>query len=177
MLAGMSAQQASANLAQQKFQLQEQQASKLTAPEVKLKVDSEDMVAQTGQALANLKQAYALNPKTFDTSLVDTAQRKILEGSGSKAPKIQNTREMENLLEKAALSQLKSTFPGAISNDERKALMDTQGLGAKSIEERGKIMRNAYTALQAVEERAKKRLNQINQGQYRNTEASSGGLE
>jgi hypothetical protein len=175
-LASMSSQQAAANLAQQRFGFQQEQSQKLTAPELKLKTETEDMVAQTGQAIANLKTAYALNPKTFDASLVDSAQRKILEASGSKAPKLQNTREMENLLEKAALSQLKATFPGAISNDERKALMDTQGLSAKSVEERAKIMRNAFTAMQSVEQRARKRLNEINAGLYRSTE-SSGSLD
>jgi hypothetical protein len=76
---------------------------------------------------------------------------------------------MENLLEKAALSQLKATFPGAISNDERKALQDVQGLSAKSKEERAKIMKNGYAALKAVSERHRKRLIEINQGVYRDT--------
>lgn len=168
-LANMSVAQANLALAQQKFGFQEQQASKLTGPELKLKTDTEDMIAQTDQALVNLKKAYSLNPNTFDASLVDVAQRKVLEAAGSKDPKVQNTREMENMLEKAALSSLKSTFPGAISNDERKALQDVQGLGAKSKEERAKIMKNGYAALKSISERSHKRLLEINSGVYRNT--------
>jgi hypothetical protein len=161
--------QANQGLAQQKFELQKEQATKLSAPEMKLKTETEDLVAQTESAYSNLKRALELNPKTFDASLIDTAQRKVLEAAGSKDPKVVNTREMENMLEKAALSQLKATFPGAISNDERQALLATQGLAAKSVEERGKIMSNAAQALKSVYSRNKKRLNEINQGAYRTT--------
>ena len=176
-LANMSVAQANLALQQGKFGFQQEQAKKLSPQEVKLKTETEDVVAQTDEALANLKKAYALNPNTFDASLVDIAQRKALEAAGSKDPKVQNTREMENLLEKAALSSLKSTFPGAISNDERKALQDVQGLGAKSKEERAKIMKNGYTALKAVSERARKRLNEINSGVYRNASGIEEGGE
>lgn len=172
-LAGMSVAQSNLLLNQQKFDESKKNAAKLSPVEVKLKTDTEDMLAQTEQAMSNLKKAYALNPNTFDASLPDIAQRKILEASGSKDPKVINTRELENTLEKAALSSLKSTFPGAISNDERKALQDVQGLGAKSIEERGRIMKNGYAALKAVSERSRKRLNEINSGLYRDTSPSA----
>jgi hypothetical protein len=170
-LANMNTAAANLALSQEKFQNQKAQQAKLTGPEMKLKVETEDTLAQTGAALGILKQAYALNPNTFDTSISDMAQRKALEVTNSKHPKVVATREQENLLEKAALAQLKSTFPGAISNDERKALQDVQGLGAKSIEERGKIMKNAYKALQSVHARHTKRLADINQGAYRDTAA------
>jgi len=169
-LANMGLQQANAALQQQKFGFQQEQAAKLTAPEMKLKTETEDILAQTSQAYTNLKKALELNPNTFDTSLVDTAQRKALEAVGSKNPKVINTRELENMLEKAALSQLKATFPGAISNDERVALLATQGMSAKSIEERGRIMRNASDALKSIYARNKKRFNDINAGSYRATQ-------
>ena len=169
-LAGITNAQANQALSQQKFDLTKEQSTKLTAPELKLKIDTEDLLAQTSQAYTNLKKALELNPNTFDTSLVDTAQRKALEAVGSKDPKVINTRELENMLEKAALSQLKATFPGAISNDERIALLATQGMSAKSIEERGRIMRNASDALKSIYARNKKRLNDINAGSYRATQ-------
>lgn len=176
-LASLTNAQANQALAQQKFGFQQDQAAKLTGPEMKLKTETEDLLAQTQQAYANLKKALELNPQTFDTSGVDTVQRKALEISGSKNPKLQNTREQENLLEKAALSQLKATFPGAISNDERKALMDTQGLAAKSVEERARIMNNAAAAMRAIYARSRKRLNEINQGLYRQTNIGDGSGE
>jgi hypothetical protein len=169
-LATMSLQQANAALQGQKFQFQQEQAQKLTAPEMKLKTETEDLLAQTAQGYQELKKALELNPKTFDTSVMDTVQRKALEAVGSKDPKVVNTREMENLLEKAALSQLKATFGGAISDGERSALLSTQGMSAKSIEERGRIMQNAADALKSIYARNKKRLNEINRGAYRATQ-------
>jgi hypothetical protein len=167
--ANMATQSAQLALAQNKFENQKTQQAKLSPAEVKLKVDAEDTLAQTDQALTNLKKAYSLNPNTFDGSLLDVAQRKLYEQSGSKDPKVVATRELENLLKKASLSQLKATFPGAISNDERAALDAVQGLDAKSKDERAIIMKNAFTALKSVSERHRRRLSEINQGIYRDT--------
>jgi hypothetical protein len=176
-LAGMSVQQANANLAIQKFQNLQEQQSKLTPAEVALKTQTEDMLGSTTQAMEDLKRAYVLNPNTFDASLPDTAQRKLLEAAGSKDPKLANTREQINLLEKGALAQLKSTFPGAISDAETRTLKELQGINAKSIEERGRIMRNAFRALKAIDERSKRRLADIRQGTYRDTTPTPEGLE
>ena len=174
---GMSVAQANMTLQNKKFEEEQKKESKLTAPELKLKVETEDVVAQTDQALKDLKRAYELNPNTFDSSLADLAQRKLLESAGSKDAKLIATREQENLLQKAALSQLKSTFPGAISNDERAALQDVQGIGAKSKEERAVIMKNAYNAIKSVNARHRKRLNEIKEGLYRDTTPPTGELE
>jgi hypothetical protein len=167
--ANLSVTQARLDLDREKLEQQKSQQAKLTGPEMKLKVDAEDTLAQTEQAMTNLKKAYALNPNTFDGSLLDVAQRKLYEQSGSKDPKVVATRELENLLKKASLSQLKATFPGAISNDERAALDAVQGLDAKSKTERSVIMKNAFTALKSVSERHRRRLSEINQGIYRDT--------
>jgi membrane protein insertase Oxa1/YidC/SpoIIIJ len=56
--------------------------------------------------------------------------------------------------------------------------MDTQGLGAKSVEERKRIMQNAMEALKKIYGRSKQRLNEINQGLYREVGTpTAGGLE
>jgi hypothetical protein len=176
-LAGMGVQQANLLLAQSKFQNQQTQQSKLTPAEVTLRTQTEDIIGSTAQAMDDLRRAYALNPNTFDASLPDTAQRKLLEAAGSKDPKLANTREQINLLEKGALAQLKSTFPGAISDAETRTLKELQGINAKSIEERGRIMKNAFRALKAIEDRNKRRLNDIRQGVYRDTSPEPEGLE
>jgi len=169
--ANLSVAQSRLDLDREKLEQQKAQQAKLSPGEVRLKVDAEDVLAQTEQALTNLKKAYALNPNTFDGSLLDVAQRKLYESAGSKDPKVVATRELENLLKKASLSQLKATFPGAISNDERAALDAVQGLDAKSKDERAVIMKNAFTALKSVSERHRRRLLEINQGVYRDTAA------
>ena len=175
--ANLSVTQSKLDLERQKFDQQKAQQSKLSPGEVRLKVEAEDTLAQTEQAMTNLKKAYSLNPNTFDGSLLDVAQRKLYESAGSKDPKVVATRELENLLKKASLSQLKATFPGAISNDERAALDAVQGLDAKSKDERAVIMKNAFTALKSVSERHRRRLSEINQGVYRDTGPIEGGTD
>lgn len=176
-LAGMSVQQANLVLAQSKFQNQQTQQAKLSPAEMKLKTDVEDILTSTDQAMLDLKRAYQLNPNTFDTSLGDVAQRKVLETAGVKDPKVLATREQTNLLSKSAVGKLKTAFGGNPTEGERKILLDMEGIDAKSKEERATIMKNSYMALKARREREQKRLNEINQGLYRNTSAPTGELE
>lgn len=177
-LANVTVAQANQALQQQKFQFQEKQATKLTPAEVKMKSEAEDALTGLDSSIASLKKAYTLNPNTFDASLMSKAQRKLLEETGSKDPKVQNTREMENLLSSGAVEKLKASFGGNPTEGERDILLSLEGLGAKSIEERAKIMKNTYTKLKAVRAARQKRLNEISSGLYRNTgEADTGGLE
>ena len=176
-LAGMSVQQANQALAMSKFENQKAQQSKLSPQEMKLKSETEDILTSTDQAMADLKRAYQLNPNTFDTSLGDIAQRKVLETAGSKDPKVIATREQTNLLSKSAVGKLKTAFGGNPTEGERKILLDLEGIDSKSKEERAIIMRNSYTALKNRREREQKRLNDIKQGLYRDTSAPSGELE
>jgi len=176
-LSGISAAQANLALAQNKFDFTKQQSTKLSPGELKLKTDTEDVLNQSDQALGDLKQAYALNPNTFDNSIADLAQRKLLEAAGSQDPKLLNTRTQENLLAKTAVNKLRVAFGGNPTEGERKILLDLEGIGAKSKEERKAIMQNAFTALQRTRQNHAKRLNEINQGLYRDTAPAVGGLE
>jgi len=184
-LASMSTAQANLALSQGKFNLEQakfenvkNQQGKLTPVEVKMKSETEDALAATDAAMTSLKKAYALNPNTFDSSFVDKAQRRLLEEAGSKDPKVLATREQENLLAKQVLSSLKSAFGGNPTEGERAILLSVQGIGAKSKEERAFILKDAYKALEATRQRHNKRLNEVNQGLYRETTpAPAGGIE
>ena len=146
---------------------QEENEKSLTGPELKLKTDTEDNIAQATQAMQDLKKAYALNPNTFDTSLPDIAQRKILENTQSNNQKVVDTREMENLLAKGAVNKLRAAFGGNPTEGERAILLDLEGIGAKSKEERKRIMLSAFQALETSMDRHKKRLEDIKSGKYR----------
>jgi hypothetical protein len=143
--------------------------SKLTPAELKLKIDTENADTASAQVLNDISRAYDLNPHTFDNSIPDRAQRLALEAAGSKAPKVINTRELENLLGLQAVGKLKETFPGAISDGERKELMKLQGIGAMSIEERERVIKRAYVVAKNVRARVQKRLADINAGNIRLT--------
>jgi hypothetical protein len=184
-LAGITATQANLALSQGKFSLEQEkfknikdQQAKLTPTEVKMKADTEDALASTDQALKTLQTAYSLNPDTFDSSMVDRAQRTLLEESGSKDRRVLATREQENLLTKQVLTQLKSAFGPAPSDAEQRILNSVQGIGSKSKEERAFIIKDAYKTIKATRDRTNKRLNEINQGLFRETTpAPVGGLE
>jgi len=168
-LSSMNVAQANALLAQAKFQQVKEQASKLTPGEVKMKAETEDLIGATDAAMTALKRAYQLNPNTFDNSALDIVQRKALEAAGSTNPKVVATREQENLLAEKALAGLRSAFGGNPTEGERKIMLDLQGIGAKSRQEREIIMKNAFRALKVTRERQQKRLNEITQGLYRET--------
>ena len=174
LVAGMTVAQANLALAQGKFDQQKAQASKLTPTEMKLKSGTEDLIANLGQARTDLKQAYALNPNTFDTSIADTAQRKVLEAAGSKDQKLINSRLLDNLIASGAISQLREKFGSQFTQAEGKLWIDLQGIGAKSIEERSKIFLNLYKTLDAKLAKEQKRLSEINQGKYRETSSAEG---
>lgn len=156
-------------LNQQKFEEAKKQSAKLTAPEIKLKEETENLLSNADQALLDLSKAYKLNPNTFDTSAPDIAQRKALELVGSKDEKLLNTRLQENLLGEQALEKLRTTFGGNPTEGERGILLSLQGIGSKSKEEREAIIKHAYQALKNKREVHNKRLNEINQGLYRST--------
>ena len=169
-LSNMSVAQANLALAQARSDRAQRAETMLTGPEMSLKTQTEDMLGQTATAFADLQRAFALNPRTLPGSLGGKAQYKLSSLLGSNDELTKNTGELINLLSAGALSQLKSTFPGAISNDERKALMDLQGVDAANLETRKAIMLRAGRALQSIQKRAQKRLDDINAGKYRMTE-------
>lgn len=157
-------------LQQQNAQQKVEAGKKLTPAEVKLRTETEDTLAATDSAMSSLRRAFKLNPNTFDNSITDRVQRKALELSGSKDPKVLDTLEMENLLGSQALSQMKSVFGAAPTEGERAILLSLQGIDAKSVEERKRIMSNAYDTLARRKAQNKKRLDEIMSGAYRDTQ-------
>lgn len=152
-------------------------AGKLTPAEVKMKGDSETALGALDDAMGMVKQAFSLNPNTFDGTYADIITQKILEQTNPKDPRVLATRNQRNILSKGAISNLRAAFGGNPTEGERAALLDLEGLDAKSREERATIMKNTFKLLQARREREQKRLNEISQGLYRETTPSAGDLE
>jgi hypothetical protein len=176
-LAGVSATSANLALAQEKFQNQKQQQAKLSGPEIKMKSEAEDLIASSKQSLLDLKQAYALNPNTLAGGWLEKGQQFLGEAAGSKDPTIVNTRILNNLLGSQGLAKLKATFGGAPTEGERAILMELEGIGAKTKEERGAIIKRAYRVLQDRVAREQSRLDQITSGAYRMTAPLEEGTE
>lgn len=176
-LANMSVAQANLALNQQKFQNVQAQQAKLTAPEVKLKTETEDSLNSIKGSMGILKRAFDLNKNSMSGSLVDKAARIALESAGSKDPVLLNTQELENLLTDQMISSASEKLKGVLSDSDIKLLSLVSGAKAKNQEERRRIMLNAYGALQRGFEKQQKRINEINQGLYRETTPAPGGLE
>lgn len=168
--------QGNAALAQQKFGFQQEQAAKLTAPELKLKTETEDSLSSVKGAMQDLKRAFDLNKNSMGGSLVDKGARLALETAGSKDPTLLNTQELENILKGSMISTAAEKMKGVLSDSDIKLLAEVSGAKAKNIEERKRILINAYGALQRGMAKQQKRLNEINQGLYRET-SPAGGLE
>jgi hypothetical protein len=147
----------------------EEAAGKLTPGEVRLKADAETTLGGIDDAMSSLKRAYSLNPNTFDGTLIALAQRKILEQTDPKDPRVLATREQQNLLSKGAIDKLRASFGGNPTEGERAALLALEGIDSKSKEERAQIMKNTYKLLKDRREREQKRLNEISKGAYRET--------
>jgi hypothetical protein len=176
-LAGVSATAANLALAQEKFQNQKTQQAKLSGPEIKMKSEAEDLIASSKQSLLDLKQAYALNPNSLAGGWLDKGQQFLSEAAGSKDPVIVNTRILNNLLGSQGLAKLKATFGGSPTEGERAILMELEGIGSKTKEERGAVIKRAYKVLQDRTAREQARLDQINSGAYRMTAPLEEGTE
>lgn len=164
-------------LQQRGVELKEAEAKKLTPAEVQLKTTTEDTISGLDSVLQDLSRAYQLNPNTFGNTVIERAQRKLLQETGAKDPKLSNTTEVENLLGQQVLSKLKSTFGAAPTEGERAILMELEGAGSKTPEDRAKIIQRAYKAAKERRVREEKRLNEIKSGLYRSTDPTPGNLE
>jgi hypothetical protein len=176
-LANMNVAAANLALSQNKFENQKAQQAKLTGPELKLKTEAEDLIASSKQSLADLKQAYALNPNSLAGGWLDKGQQFLAEAAGSKDPVIVNTRILNNLLGSQGLAKLKATFGGAPTEGERAILMELEGIGSKTKEERSAIIKRTYKVLQDRVAREQARLDQITSGAYRTTTPLDGGTD
>jgi hypothetical protein len=137
----------------------------LSGSEQKLLVQSEDVLNSATDTLGKLRRVMELNPKALEGSL--TGFRKQV-GSlfSSDDPTYVATEELDNTLSSMALSMLKTTFPGAVTEGERKALEALQGSSSLPRAARERIYRNAFAAAQTVAARAKERIQKTQSGYY-----------
>ena len=149
--------------------------TQMTATEIKLRTETEDRLAGVERALKDVAEAYSLNPNSYAGGWLDKGARWLYEVAGSDDPKIINTRRIDNLLGSQALESLKAVFGGAPTEGERAILLELQGIGAKSIEERAEIMERAYEVLQDRQARDTRRLDDILSGAYKTYESITGG--
>jgi len=141
-------------------------AERLSPTEIKMAEETMQNVAAGRDNLSALRRALELNENSSPDNLTQGTITRLRAALGSEAPIVVNTRELNNMLERLTLSSLKETFPGAISNDERRALQAVQGIGAKSLEERRRIIRNAIESLERVIPRNEEHFRNVRSGSF-----------
>lgn len=147
----------------------------LGAKEQDILNNSQQVVDAAAQTAEQLQRAFQLNDQAYSGGMPKTrmAMGRLI---GSDDPAYVASEELDNLMGRLALSQLKSTFPGAISDGERKVLTELQGSMSLPRAVRDRIYRNAIPVLQNVIQRNGNRIAQIKSGYYstRDVPAPSG---
>jgi hypothetical protein len=153
-------------LSQAALALREEAGRKLSPLEINMRRETEDNISGAQRSLTDLQNAYRLNANSFGNGYLDRGKRFLADISQSEAPIAVNTRELENLLGQQGLEKLKATFGGNPTEGERRILLDLEGIGAKTLEDRSRIIRRAYEVLQERIRRQEGRLQDILSGKY-----------
>jgi hypothetical protein len=114
-----------------------------------------------------INKALSLNADSYSGTSADYLRRVAAGQFNPDDPKLINYNEIQNLLGQNAVASLKATFGGAISDGERVALDNLQGLGAKSLEERERIMLESLNQMLNSIDEAEAAIQRVRSGYYR----------
>jgi hypothetical protein len=154
------------NTQQENVRLRNEASQQLSAAEMNVLNDAMQNVSTARDNLASLRQALALNPNTAPSNLTQGTLNAVRRSLGSTSPTVVNTDELVNILSRLSLNSLKETFPGAISNDERRALQEVQGINAQNLESRRRIIERAIASLETMIPRTEARIAEIRSGAF-----------
>jgi hypothetical protein len=149
--------------------------TQMTPTEINLRTETESGLDSVNQAMQDLEKAYQLNPNSYAGGLADKGVRALQETAGSDDPIVVNTRQIENLLGQQALGTLKTIFGGNPTEGERAILLELQGIGAKSRDERKLIMERLFEVLEDRKARLTTRLDDVISGRYKTYEETADG--
>jgi len=159
------------------MRLRDDQRNRLSDTEIRLQAETMQNISSARDNAILLREAIRLNPNASPSNLTEGALTSFLGSLGSTSPIVVNTRDIRNILNRLTLGSLKETFPGAISNDERRALADVSGVTAASREERARIMQRASDALERVIEKEEENLRKIRAGAFGRIDRTQGGTQ
>ena len=141
----------------------------LSATEQKMLLNSEDVIASTEDVLRRLNEVMELSPTALEGGLTPL-RKQAGQLINSTDPAFLAAIQMDTLLSEIALGELKSTFPGAITEGEREFLVKLKGSSSLPRPAREALWKSAMPRLQRIIQRAQQRIERINSGYY-----SSGG--
>ena len=139
----------------------------MTATAQKELIETEEQI-QGGQAAIGLfKQARAINDQAMGfTGAGALASAGSLIPEGIRPNAINATQNLDNILQTAALPQLKAIFGGMPTEGERKILLDVQGSSSKPASVRKDIFKRAEEAINARIKFAGEKAKRLREGTY-----------
>lgn len=144
----------------------ERQATTLSNPEITA-LEKNDLKLQAAEkAIIDLTRGLELNDQAYTGNFYDQKLKFVKGLINSDDPRYRATEELENLLAKAGLTQLKATFGGNISDGERQAILKIQGIESKGVKARKQILENALKAMRSVLQKAEAKRDDIRSGEY-----------
>lgn len=141
------------------------QAKNTNVPEAVRKetVDLTDHINKIENSIEDINTLIKLNPQV-PVGKFEPAVRDFGTFFGISDEKTDRMMQYDNLLMTYAISQLKTLFGSQLSDGERKAFEDLQGLSAKPVGVRDKILRRSLRVLQQSLNQRKTRLGDLQQG-------------
>ena len=130
-------------------------------------IETEEQLQGGQSALGLFKQARAINDKAMGfTGAGALASAGTLLPGAIRPATVEATQELDNILQTAALPQLKAIFGGMPTEGERKILLDVQGSSNKPAEVRKGIFDRAEKAIQARVKFAAEKATRLREGTY-----------
>ncbi len=139
----------------------------MTATAQKELIETEEQMQGGQAALGLFKQARTLNDKAMGGMGAGTlANIGTILPDGMRPATVDATQNLDNILQTAALPQLKAIFGGMPTEGERKILLDVQGSSSKPAKVRKEIFDRAETAIQARIKFAAEKAKRLRDGTY-----------
>ena len=139
----------------------------MTATAQKELIETEEQLQGGQSALDLFKQARAINNKAmggFGAGAIATAGTILPDALRPET--VDATQNLDNILQTAALPQLKAIFGGMPTEGERKILLDVQGSSSKPAKVREEIFGRAEKAIQARIKFAGEKAKRLREGTY-----------
>jgi hypothetical protein len=141
-------------------------ANTLSNTDVKIREETVKTLDSATLVISNLEEALTYNDDALTNSFFDTV-RKATEGIiSTDSTAYKATQNLEQILAKNAISSLKALFGGQLSDGERQASLDLEGLSSASKDVRRDIIQRALDTMRIVENKLNNKVRKISSGKY-----------
>jgi DNA polymerase II large subunit len=141
-------------------------ANTLSNTDVNIREETVKTLDSATLVISNLEEALTYNEDALTNSFFDTV-RKTTEGIiSTDSTAYKATQNLEQILAKNAISSLKALFGGQLSDGERQASLDLEGLSSASKDVRRDIIQRALDTMRIVENKLNNKVRKISSGKY-----------